>query len=301
MWPTTACLIGSLALFTTPLLADTSLPTPFDTGYNYGLTTSCQSFFSAFLSSPSFQGCPSFGFLLTKSNQFNQMSRNTSTLLPILQSICNTSTSQCVSLMQQYASQMMESSNCQTDVNNNNTIAVSTLYDFESYQPMQSAGCLEDTDGQYCFVKTLRKASSIFFLILFCTLPVTIPGNMLGDLDPLLIKFFSCISEASQGTALYYLPAGSPLPSPSSNLTTLQCNSCNSKTLALYSNYSSMQNEPINSIWKAALSIVNATCGQSYLTASGIKFSSSPHTIQEITLPLLTLLTMFVTLAINFH
>ncbi|KAM3584488.1 hypothetical protein VKS41_003299 [Umbelopsis sp. WA50703] len=262
MWPTTACLIGSLALFTTPLLADTSLPTPFDTGYNYGLTTSCQSFFSAFLSSPSFQGCPSFGFLLTKSNQFNQMSRNTSTLLPILQSICNTSTSQCVSLMQQYASQMMESSNCQTDVNNNNTIAVSTLYDFESYQPMQSAGCLEDTDGQYCFVKTL---------------------------------------QASQGTALYYLPVGSPLPSPSSNLTTLQCNSCNSKTLALYSNYSSMQNEPINSIWKAALSIVNATCGQSYLTASGIKFSSSPHTIQEITLPLLTLLTMFVTLAINFH
>lgn len=191
MWPTTACLIGFLAFLTASVLADTSLPVPFDTGYNYGLTTSCQSFFSAFLSSPSFQACPSFGFLLTKSNQFNQISRNTTTLQPLLQSICNTSTSQCVSLMQQYASQMVQSSNCQADINkNNNTIAVSTLYDFVSYEPMQSAGCLQDTDGQYCFVKTLRKFSLIFFLISLYTLQVSFPGKSLDDLDLLQINFF---------------------------------------------------------------------------------------------------------------
>ncbi|KAI9284899.1 hypothetical protein BC943DRAFT_360843 [Umbelopsis sp. AD052] len=145
-------------LLITAALANVTLPTPFDTGYNYGLTTSCDNFFTAFLGSSSFQSCPSFGFLLTKSNQFNQISRNSSTLTPVLQGLCATTSDQCVSLMKQYASQMTDSKNCGADIQSNNTIAVATLYDFESYQPMQSAGCLQDTNGQYCYAQALGES-----------------------------------------------------------------------------------------------------------------------------------------------
>jgi hypothetical protein len=164
MWHTTVRLIIYWTLLISSTRADASLPTPFDTGYNYGLSSTCQTFFSAFLTSTSFQACPSFGFLLTKSNQFNQISRNTTTLAPVLQSVCATTTDQCPSLMKQYASQMTDSKNCGNDLQSNNTIAVATLNDFLSYQPMQSAGCMQDTDGQYCYVKTLRKFTKFFKL-----------------------------------------------------------------------------------------------------------------------------------------
>ncbi|KAH8552911.1 hypothetical protein BGW37DRAFT_487675 [Umbelopsis sp. PMI_123] len=217
-------------------LANVTLPTPFDTGYNYGLTSSCNAFFSAFLSSASFQACPSFGFLLTKSNQFNQISRNNTALTPVLQALCATTSDQCVSLMQQYATQMVDSKNCGTDIQSNNTIAVATLYDFESYQPMQSAGCLQDTTGEYCYVQAL---------------------NM------------------SQGTSIYYLPEGSVLPNSTYTQLKFQCNNCNAKILSLYSNYSTVQSEPINSVWQQALTVVNETCGTAYLQSAGINYTST--------------------------
>ena len=149
-------------LLITAALANVTLPTPFDTGYNYGLSSSCDAFFTAFLGSTSFQACPSFGFLLTKSNQFNQISRNNSALTPVLQGLCATNSDQCVSLMKQYATQMTDSKNCGTDIQSNNAIAVAALYDFESYQPMQSAGCLQDTDGQYCYAQALGESITLF-------------------------------------------------------------------------------------------------------------------------------------------
>ncbi|CAO3693803.1 unnamed protein product [Umbelopsis ramanniana] len=223
-------------LLITAALANVTLPTPFDTGYNYGLSSSCDAFFTAFLGSTSFQACPSFGFLLTKSNQFNQISRNNSALTPVLQGLCATNSDQCVSLMKQYATQMTDSKNCGTDIQSNNAIAVAALYDFESYQPMQSAGCLQDTNGQYCYAQALAM---------------------------------------NQGTSIYYLPVGSSMPNASYTKTKFQCNNCNSKVLSLYSNYSTVQSEPIISVWHQALTVINGTCGPAYLQSAGITYRSA--------------------------
>lgn len=102
------------------------------------------------------------------------------------------------------------------------------------------------------------------------------------------------LAELNQGTAVYYLPVGSALPNSSSPNAKFQCTSCNSKTLALYANYSTVQNEPITSVWRQALTLINATCGSTYLQQSGITFKSTASSSSHFYFALYTASFMFI-------
>lgn len=98
----------------------------------------------------------------------------------------------------------------------------------------------------------------------------------------------------NQGTSTYYLPVGSSMPNASYTKMKFQCNNCNSKILSLYSNYSTVQSEPIISVWHQALTVINDTCGTAYLQSAGITYTSAASSSSSLYLAVHAALIMLI-------
>ncbi|CAG8584281.1 8758_t:CDS:2 [Ambispora leptoticha] len=164
-----------------------NIPQPFDTTLNYNLTSSCLSFFQTFTKDQNFQKCYSFGFLLLNSNNFAVQSRNVSSVPALLDQICNApnSSDECNKIMSTYASQIVSSSNCRTDLQSQNPIATEAFVSFNTYQLYQLAGCSKNSSNVYCYVDALAQ---------------------------------------KLGLGIFYLPSGTQLTAPQEQLPCSECN-----------------------------------------------------------------------------
>ncbi|CAG8576624.1 1512_t:CDS:2 [Ambispora gerdemannii] len=68
--------------------------------------------------------------------------------------------------MEHYASQIVSSKNCRTDLQGENPIATQAYVSFNTYQLYQTVGCSKNNSGSYCYVEALDKklGLGIFYL-----------------------------------------------------------------------------------------------------------------------------------------
>ncbi|KAL4780196.1 hypothetical protein BJX76DRAFT_338831 [Aspergillus varians] len=230
-----------------------TLPTAFDTSLSNNFTSdSCPKFFTKFLSDSSFTNCHAVSTLLRDSTGFfHTLTSAVSTSL-VLDTACAADVDSCVSTISNFASDLLDDSNCGQDYDDGNPLVTNAYLDMITYEPIYRATCLQDPDtSDYCFVDAVTNSSN--------------PSNY----------------------DVYFLPYGSTIDS--SSLPT--CNSCLQATLGIFSQWAQVKDQPLADSYLSSASAVNTRCGSDFARVNITvgKESSVPSassTLRRLSLPL---------------
>ncbi|KAG6837105.1 hypothetical protein H0H93_014709 [Arthromyces matolae] len=157
-----------------------TLPTPFPQPLDANLTqnfssVSCFNFFANMTAALPFRSCRAMSLLMDSSAAFTNAQTNLTLMNTIIWGTCNTSTDrdQCVANMGWYADALEQA--CTQDIQDKNTVVVSTLQDLRAYSLMREAACLTDpTANTYCYLNAVRESnpSDLYFYTLYQGIPL---------------------------------------------------------------------------------------------------------------------------------
>lgn len=185
------------------------------------------------------------------SNSFFSAERSLVRLTQTLDATCNVDYTQCSALMTSLAQQLQLQSNCGADLQMQNPMVLQAYNGFIAYQPLYSAGCLTDTDGNYCFANAVTNAS------------------------------------APTSSYIYYLPLGVQLPAG----TQPACNTCLKNTMAVFASAASNNSVPLSGDYTSAAQQVDLTCGPTFVEASVERTNAAvPLTAHPLSLGFLSLI-----------
>ena len=167
---------------------------------------------------------------------FFDASRSVSTITTVLNASCSVSFPTCSTLMSSFALTLRSSAACQQDYSSENPQVRQAYAGLLAYDVSYNASCLKNTpdpdpdqdDGNYCFANAITNRSS--------------PSD----------------------SYVYYLPLGVRLPSGS--LPT--CDSCLSRTMAVYAAAASNKSQPLNLDYVDSATMINQMCGPAFVEAS---------------------------------
>ena len=129
--------------------------------------------------------------------------------------------------MASLAEELQLQDNCASDLRMQNPMVMQAYYGFIAYQPLYHAGCLTDSDGNYCFANAVTNAS------------------------------------APSSSYVYYLPLGVELPGG----TQPTCDTCLDHTMAVFATYASNSSQPLSMDYGTAAQQIDMTCGPRFAEA----------------------------------
>lgn len=143
--------------------------------------------------------------------------------------------------MNNLATQILAENACKVDYDNNNPQVVQAVNGLVSYEPMYSASCLKDNDGDYCYANAVTNTTS--------------EGV---DAFP------------------YFLPLGVPMTSGARPT----CNSCLQNEMAIFSQFAANATQPISKTYAGAADTITMYCGNAFInvTAAPLKGAASAST-----------------------
>ena len=167
---------------------------------------------------------------------FFDASRSVSAITTVLNASCSVFFPTCSTLMSSFALTLRSSAACQEDYNNENPQVRQAYAGLLAYDVSYNASCLKNTptpdphqnNQNYCFANAITNRSS--------------PSD----------------------SYVYYLPLGIQLPSGS--LPT--CDSCLSRTMAVYASAASNKSQPLNLDYVDSATMINQMCGPAFVEAS---------------------------------
>lgn len=149
----------SLATASSSSGADFVIPKPFDTGLSNNFTSSCSDFMNRLLKSEAFNNCHPFSLLLQTSSGFFDASKSFFRITQTLEATCAVNETQCTTILDGFARELLSDTACKTDYNNDNPIVLQAYNGLVAYKPSYQASCLHDDDGNYCMlIITTRRA-----------------------------------------------------------------------------------------------------------------------------------------------
>ncbi|KAF2205914.1 hypothetical protein GQ43DRAFT_361348 [Delitschia confertaspora ATCC 74209] len=234
------------------------IPRPFDTsalGNNF--TAPCSVWFKKFLSNDMMNACHPFSLLLQTSSSFFDASKSFARITNTLEATCNVNTTICLPVMQDFAQQIRDESNCAVDYANDNPSVVQAYNGLIAYQPLYQASCLRDSGGSYCFANAITNASAV------------------TDSYP------------------YYLPLGVTLPGGARPT----CSTCLQDTMAIFSSFAGNTTQPISRTYSDAAQHIDMICGPTFVNKTATPLKAGAPSGRAADMPVtgtVTLLTMLV-------
>ncbi|KAK9388055.1 hypothetical protein V1515DRAFT_615141 [Lipomyces mesembrius] len=209
---------------------NTIIPYAFDASLGRNFTEeSCPDFFNTFLASESFIQCYPFSFFLQNSESFFQIVKQGAfKLSSTMDMICAVNGTQCTTLMDSYAKQLVASSTCAKDYQLENPLVRQAYNAFTSYSMLYSSGCLQSTSGSYCYVDSITNSTN--------------PGD----------------------SYLYYLPLDVSLPGG----TRPSCSSCSQNIMSIFLNYAGNTSLAISQTYVPAAQQINVYCGPNFASTA---------------------------------
>lgn len=137
--------------------------------------------------------------------------------------------------MSSLAEEIQSNNNCGEDLQLQNPMVLQAYNGFLAYQPLYHAGCLTDTEGNYCFANAVTNAS------------------------------------APTSSYIYYLPLGVQLPGG----TQPACNMCLQNTMSIFATAAGNSTQPLNGDYTSAAQMVDMTCGPTFVDASVARTSGA--------------------------
>ena len=160
--------------------------------------------------------------------------------------------------MSSLASQLRGSDMCGDDLQAQNPLVQQTYTGLVSYMVMNQAGCVKDSQGNYC--KFLLAASLLITLILIY------PG----------------FANAATNTTIvanaypYYLPLGTPLPGS----VRPTCDSCLKNTMNIFAAAARNGTQPVSKTYVGAAQQIDISCGPNWIPES-VKVSAASSSFVE--------------------
>ncbi|KLO19394.1 hypothetical protein SCHPADRAFT_818271 [Schizopora paradoxa] len=232
--PQTSQTIPPAPAASNPPVLPTPFPQPFDSvGATTNLSTSsCQAFFQNMTQADDFRKCRPLSLLLQFGSAFIEAQTNLTALSNIIFGTCNTVNSfdSCTQSLASYASQL--STSCSKEVQQSNSLVLTTREGLLNYPILRNAGCLQDQAGSqgFCYVEAVHQSN---------------PAD----------------------TYLYQLPFGVPLPQAAKPT----CSPCGGSVLSSYAsalqNSSGNGNgstDGLKATYDAAASASASACGSGY-------------------------------------
>ncbi|KAK9240802.1 hypothetical protein V1525DRAFT_393952 [Lipomyces kononenkoae] len=231
----------------------TIIPYAFDSSLGNNFTEeSCPQFFNSFLASESFIQCYPFSFFLQTSESFFQIVKQGAfKLSSTMDMICAVNSTQCQTIMNNYAAQLLSSSICARDYQLENPIVTQAYNAFTSYGMLYSAGCLQSSSGSYCYVDSITNSTN--------------PGD----------------------SYLYYLPLDVSLPGGSRP----SCSSCSQNIMSIFLNYAGNASLAISQTYLTAVQQINVFCGPNFAstavtvmkasTTSSVSFATATANVRD--------------------
>ncbi|KAL4907527.1 hypothetical protein BDW74DRAFT_149374 [Aspergillus multicolor] len=207
--------------------SSSSFPTAFDTSLsNNFTTTTCPTFFKDFLTDDSFTSCYAISTLLRDSTGFFRTLTSAAATSRVLDLACAADVTSCASTLSDFASDLIDDSNCGKDYKDGNPLVTNAYVDLITYEPIYRATCLQNPDTtDYCFVDAVTNTSNA------------------ADYD------------------VYSLPYGSTI----NNATTLPtCSSCLQATLDIFSEWAQVEKQPLADSYLTSAEAINTKCGTDF-------------------------------------
>ena len=130
--------------------------------------------------------------------------------------------------MSTLAQQIQLQENCGADFAMRNPLVLQAYNGFTAYQPSFHAGCLKDSDGNYCYANAATNSTS------------------------------------PTSGYIYYLPLGVSLPQG----TNPTCSRCLRDTMSVFAAYASNSSQPLNAVYNDAAQQVDTSCGNRFVEAT---------------------------------
>lgn len=130
--------------------------------------------------------------------------------------------------MSNLAVAIQQDGNCGADYQMRNPLVLQAYTGFVAYQPSYHAGCLTDSNGNYCFSNAVTNAS------------------------------------APSSSYVYYLPLGVSLPGG----TQPTCDRCLQNTLSMFASYATNSSQPLSTDYTSAAEMIDMTCGPSFAASA---------------------------------
>ncbi|RKF65786.1 putative c6 zinc finger domain containing protein [Erysiphe neolycopersici] len=243
-----------LGLTTTSTIKSTSsLPIPFDVGFNHNITTTCQNFMSKMLSSTDFKKCSPISMLLQNSNSFFQTSKNFLRITSLLDTSCSAPVSDCTKLFQTYSLNLTRSDACGPDISHSNPQIESALLGLRAYKTLYTVSCLRTSSP----VVNCNQKSHL-----------SGPDKTISSIGRPEDSY--CFANAITNTTnpsnsfIYFLPlnvslVGSAVPT---------CNTCLQSTMSVFQLETANRSSVLAHNYHQAASQVNVVCGPQFVNAS---------------------------------
>ncbi|KAK4574410.1 hypothetical protein LTR86_002172 [Recurvomyces mirabilis] len=212
------------------------LPTPFDSSIGNNFTSpSCPAFFQSFLTDDTFKQCSPLSLLLQTSNGFFTAETSPVRLAQTLDASCSVNYTMCASVMASLAQSIQLTSHCGRDLQMQNPTVMQAYNGLLAYQPIFHAGCLTDSEGNYCFANAVQNKT------------------------------------APTSSYIYYLPLGVQLPAGTSPA----CNTCLQQTMTIFGNAAGNKSLPLSMDYTPAAQQIDIQCGPQFVVASVAHTSSA--------------------------
>lgn len=251
--------------------ADFDIPRAFDTGFSNNLTSSCANFLSHLRNSDALNNCHPFSLMLQvsyylitsttcladlaqTSSGFFDASKSYLRITQTLDATCAVDASQCKTTLDGFARELVLTTACKTDYDNDNPMVLQAYNGLVAYQPAYQASCLRDSEGSYCFANAVSNTSST------------------TDAYP------------------YYLPIGQELPGGSRPT----CNSCLQQAMSVFSQYANNSTQPISKTYTTAAQQMSISCGSTFVNVTAAPLKGAASTTSASITPTLTLVLMFI-------
>ena len=130
--------------------------------------------------------------------------------------------------MSDLALEIQKDSACGADFQMRNPVVTQAYNGFLAYQPEYHAGCLTDSNGDYCFANAVTNAS------------------------------------APSSSYIYYLPLGVSLPGG----TQPACDRCLQSTISMFATYAANSSQPLSTTYSSAAEQIDMICGPTFAESS---------------------------------
>ncbi|KAL7953553.1 hypothetical protein V8C34DRAFT_309101 [Trichoderma compactum] len=244
--------------------SSSALPVPFDNTpasafQSSGSTDSCPNFISSLLANPTFKSCYPLSMMLQTSTGLFQAEKSLLSIVRVLDATCRADSASCATFLDQAATNLTMSSNCKTEIAQNQTLVLQAYHGLLAYKTVYAATCLQDpTENQYCFANAVTNLNT--------------PSD----------------------AYLYFLPYGLALPGSSNP----SCSWCTQQTMDIYFSASADRSQAIADVYVDAARQVNTLCGPNYVNGTLPPASSEALALRPAiyTIALAVLCTAFATL-----
>lgn len=228
-------------------------PHPFDTSLGGNFTDpSCPNFFEKFLADQAFVQCYPMSFYLQNSQSYVVLVRKQGMagVEHVLDTACSTDMEQCQQIMNAYATELLQPSNCRADYNYQNPLVTQAYQDFITYTMIREATCLPLSVNA---TSSSKKKSTIQ------------QKKVTNQTSPTYCYTDALFNSADVSDAyLYLLPYGIAFP----NNSVPSCSPCTQQVMSYFHNYTGNATYQISYTYESASNIINSDCSQNFVNAS---------------------------------